>query len=279
MFINIRYLVVTLIAVFMALGIGILIGFQLDSNAIILRQQTELIASLESTFDNLTQTNQTLRTEVDNLQNILEQKRVFSENIATEYLRYKLDGLNIVIIEASEDLLYPYLKNTLQMAGANINASVVITDKVLAIDKIEQPSVAPISKSIVDSIAFGQTEGIKQLEQQGFVQVSGNFDIAPDFVILVGGNNTKTNKLETVDIPLIRELKKTSIRIVGVERSDIEHSCMECYQKEGISTVDNVDTIIGQTSLVLIMTGKEGNYGIKASANALLPYADKEELW
>ena len=63
MFINIRYLVITLIAVFIALGMGILIGFQLDSNDII-QQQQELIASLETTFDDLTQTNQTLQTQI-----------------------------------------------------------------------------------------------------------------------------------------------------------------------------------------------------------------------
>jgi len=48
MFVNIRYLVITLISVFIALGIGILIGFQLDSNDIILQQQQELITSLEA---------------------------------------------------------------------------------------------------------------------------------------------------------------------------------------------------------------------------------------
>lgn len=281
MFINIRYLVITLIAVFIALGIGILIGFQLDSNDIILQQQQELIASLETTFDDLTQTNQTLQTQVEDLQNSLKQDRIFMENIIADYLKYKLNDVNIVIIETSENPLYPHLKHTLQMAGANINASVVITDKVLVIgeDQEEATPETPIAKLIVDSIAYGETEGLNQLQQQGFIEVNGNFDITPDFVILAGGNNIKTNKVEIVDVPLIRELKKTNITVVGVEGSNVEHSYMDYYKKERISTVDNVDTIIGQTSLVLVMTGKEGNYGIKKTANALLPFLDKEELW
>ena len=52
---------------------------------------------------------------------------------------------------------------------------------------------------------------------------------------------------------------------------------MEYYQKQGISTVDNVDTIIGQISLALIMTGQEGNYGIKEGADALMPLLPEEK--
>ncbi|NLC38415.1 MAG: copper transporter, partial [Clostridia bacterium] len=42
-------------------------------------------------------------------------------------------------------------------------------------------------------------------------------------------------------------------------------------------TVDNVDTIIGQISLALIMTGQEGNYGIKEGADALMPLLPEEK--
>ena len=39
MFINIKYLVITVISIFLALGIGILIGIQVDSQDIIFEQQ------------------------------------------------------------------------------------------------------------------------------------------------------------------------------------------------------------------------------------------------
>lgn len=273
MFVNIRYLVITLISVFIALGIGILIGFQLDSNDIILQQQQELITSLEATFDDLTQTNQALEAEVKSLQQSMEQDRVFMETIATDYLEHQLLGQNIVIIETSASSSSTQLKRTLQAAGANVNASIVITDKVLLGNQDQGGSnpELPLAPLVANAVAYGETDGLSYLRQQGLVEISGIFDTPPDFVIIAGGNNTATDKPELVDVPLIRELKKRALPIVGVESSQVEYSYMDHYKKERISTVDNVDTIIGRTSLVLVMTGKEGNYGVKASANTLLP--------
>ena len=279
MFINIKYLVITLTAVFIALGIGILIGFQLDSQDIILQQQQDLIKSMETKFEQLTKNNQDLEIEIKTLQSSLEQDQIFIENIFADYVNSKLNGLNITIIETSGNQLYPHLKQVLNMAGANINTSILVTDKVLTVTEEEKTQLQlPIAAVIVDAIAGGETEDLNYLRQKGFIEVRGDFSITPDFVIVVGGNSEENNKPEIVDVPLIRELKKRSIPLVGVEASDVEYSYMNHYKKERISTVDNVDTVIGQTSLVLVMTGTEGNYGIKASANALIPYFNKGEL-
>lgn len=279
MFINMRYLVITLIAVFLALGIGILIGFQLDSQDIILQQQDDLIKSLENKFDQLTQTNQSLENQIKQLQSNIERDQAFMKNIFADYVQNKLSGLTVTIIETSESSLYPQLKYALETAGATINASIVVTDKILSTAEEQQsPELElPIAAIIADAIAYGQTKSINTLQQQGFIEIKGNFDTTCDFVIIVGGSNEETKKPEIVDVPLIQELKKMSINVVGVESSDTGYSYMDYYKKEQISTVDNVDTIIGQTSLVLIMTGQQGNYGIKASAGALIPSFGKEE--
>ncbi|HHV06796.1 MAG TPA: copper transporter [Firmicutes bacterium] len=279
MFINIRYLVITLAAVFIALGIGILIGFQLDSQDIILQQQQDLIKSMETKFNQLTQANQDLETEIKKLQNNAEQDEVFMKSIFADYVNYKLSGLNIAIIETSGNQLYPHLRYALNMAGANISTSIVVTDKILTVTEEEKSQLdLPIATVIANAIAHGDTEDLNYLRQKGFIEARGDFTIVPDYVILAGGNSEENTKAEIVDVPLIRELKRNYISLVGVEASDAEYSYMNHYKKERISTVDNVDTVIGQTSLVLVMTGAEGNYGIKASANALIPYFNKEEL-
>jgi len=58
---------------------------------------------------------------------------------------------------------------------------------------------------------------------------------------------------------------------VGIELSTAANSYMGLYKKQKISTVDNVDSIIGQTSLIQILTGREGNFGIKETADSLMP--------
>ena len=53
MFINIKYLVITVISIFLALGIGILIGIQVDSQNIIFEQQEITVQRMENKFDEL----------------------------------------------------------------------------------------------------------------------------------------------------------------------------------------------------------------------------------
>ncbi|MFY9216761.1 MAG: copper transporter, partial [Tepidanaerobacteraceae bacterium] len=57
MLINIKYLVITVISIFLALGIGILIGIQIDSQDIILEQQEITVQRMENKLDELNRIN------------------------------------------------------------------------------------------------------------------------------------------------------------------------------------------------------------------------------
>lgn len=46
---------------------------------------------------------------------------------------------------------------------------------------------------------------------------------------------------------------------------------MKEYQHNHISTVDNIDTVPGQMAMVLALNGQSGHYGIKSTAQKLLP--------
>ncbi|NMA55363.1 MAG: copper transporter [Firmicutes bacterium] len=279
MFINIRYLAITLIAVFIALGIGILIGFQLDSNDLILIQQHELIESLEETFEELTETNQALETKIKNLTQDLQRSQTFMEAIAGDYLHQRLLGQNIALVKTSSGLDYSPLTNILDSAGATITGSVTIADSIPSQEQSEKAgqSNPPLYTLIAAAIVDGDLNTLADLKQQNLVEAEGAFSVPPDFVIIAGGSRTPTDRPELIDIPLIKEFKQRNIPVVGVESTEADYSYMDYYKKERISTVDNVDTIIGQTSLVLIMAGQEGNFGVKASAATLIPLTRKEQ--
>lgn len=70
---------------------------------------------------------------------------------------------------------------------------------------------------------------------------------------------------------MINALLKTGYNLYGVEDSDTPVSYMRYYQGERLTTVDNIDTVYGQVSLVMAMYGYPGQYGIKESAEAFLP--------
>ena len=60
--------------------------------------------------------------------------------------------------------------------------------------------------------------------------------------------------------------------MVGVERSDSDGSQIGFYTSQGLSaTVDSIDLMSGRVALAYALNGVEGDYGIKASADRLLP--------
>lgn len=295
MFVNIKYLVITVISIFLALGIGILIGIQIDSQDIIFQQQESLVSKMEEKFVELNNVKSNLEKELEgkNLEN--DQKEQYMKNIFPDYIKGKLEGLNIAIIETSDDYVYTTMRHAPKLAGANINSVTIISDKIMALNQEERSEifnyfaerygiqdeqnlvsiiVRRIGTILTENTGF---EDLNFLQEKGLIDSVGSFEGPIDYVIVAGGSKEKTDKYAIIDIPLIREFKKRSIPVVGVESKDVAFSYMDFYKKEKISTIDNVDDIIGQTSLVFVMTGMNGNYGVKKTANSLMPILSEEE--
>ena len=60
--------------------------------------------------------------------------------------------------------------------------------------------------------------------------------------------------------------------VVGVERSDTDPSSIGFFDSaETSATVDSIDYVSGQVALAYALAGAAGNYGVKATADRLLP--------
>ena len=295
MFINIKYMVVTIIAIFLALGIGILIGVQLESQDIIFQQQESLIEKMEQKFDEMSKVNTDLKMDLKNNADIIGRYESYIKNVFPDYIKGKLEGKNVAIMETSDDYSYNFLRQSLRFSGANIISITIESDKIMAMSPEEKDElldyfsredisgeIQDINSLIVDIFASALTrnenlEDIYFLQEKGYIDTNGDFSAPADYVVLAGGSREDIKKANIIDIPLIRAFKKSSTPVIGVEAHDVAKSYMEIYKKQKISTVDNIDSIIGQTSMVLIINGAEGNYGIKESATSLMPMIDGEE--
>jgi hypothetical protein len=59
---------------------------------------------------------------------------------------------------------------------------------------------------------------------------------------------------------------------VGIEDIGTAASAVETYRKHGLSSVDDLDTRAGRLALAVLLAGGEaGHYGVKPSADDLLP--------
>ena len=68
-------------------------------------------------------------------------------------------------------------------------------------------------------------------------------------------------------------LGSTGVPVVGVEPSRVEQSAIPVFQHYGLSTVDGIETELGQLALVLLLGGADpGDYGVRDTAKSgILP--------
>jgi hypothetical protein len=79
---------------------------------------------------------------------------------------------------------------------------------------------------------------------------------------------TKANQLESA---LMSGMTATRTPVVGIETTTTEPSSVSFFHSNDLSSVDDVDLTAGQLAVVFAMLGAEGSFGVKGSADRLLP--------
>ena len=72
---------------------------------------------------------------------------------------------------------------------------------------------------------------------------------------------------------LLAGVAAAGVSAVGVELGNTEPSQIPWYRGKGISSVDDLDDLAGQAALDYALAGDRGTFGIKATADSLLPSA------
>ncbi|MCW2988911.1 MAG: hypothetical protein JWM24_1849, partial [Solirubrobacterales bacterium] len=108
-----------------------------------------------------------------------------------------------------------------------------------------------------------------------FSRASGNFG-ALDGVIVIRNQPQNLGPVQrsvagTLESGLMSGITATRSPVTGAETSSAEPSSISFFQANNLSSVDDVEMTAGQLALVFTMLGAEGSFGIKGSADRLLP--------
>ena len=79
------------------------------------------------------------------------------------------------------------------------------------------------------------------------------------------------SKASQFESALMAGMTATRTPAVGVETSNVEPSSISFFQGNDLSSVDDVDLTAGKLAMVFAMLGAEGSFGVKGSADRLLP--------
>jgi hypothetical protein len=291
--IDFRYHIYSLVAVFLALALGILIGAAFigpgtaDSKDVI-RTRAQ-ITELEKRFD-------TLRREISQKQDMvsatqarLDQTEQVCKALLPSAVAGRLAHKNVAIIQTSgSDEAVGAVRTALAQAGAKSTTFVRIENTLTPeSDSLAQlaPSfgIAPGSPptglfntalaAIVGRVVWGKDgDKLTAMEKSGLVSFSDGVNHWNKLVVIVGGAESEArDRAQTLDVPLIEILQEKGAEVVGCEDSDAKVSYIASYAGKGISTVDNIQGAAGQIGLIYALTGEHGNFGLKKTADRLIP--------
>jgi len=276
-----RYHATSLIAVFLALAIGILIGAEFGGDAL-----TSTRRNLEASLVNNLQD---ARSKTDELNGQLGRSNEFADRVYPVLTRDQLDGKRLAIIALgdlpSEDT--NAVEEALAPTGAKLVGVGVVREPVdlngLA-GNLAKTRFADINNNPDSLTALGAGVG-RQLVRGGtlpevvrgqlFSRASGSFG-ALDGVIVIRNQPQDLGPVQRTTAGLLESgllggITGTRTPAVGVETSNAEPSSISFFQGNDLSTVDDVELTAGQLALVFTMLGAEGSFGVKSSADRLLP--------
>jgi hypothetical protein len=291
--IDLRHHVYSLVAVFLALALGIVIGsaFIAPGSANLKDSTRGLaeVAKLEQRFN-------VLRTEISQKQDAcaaaqtrLDRTEQVCKALLPSAVADRLAYRNVAIVQtAGSDESVAAVRTALAQAGAKVTTFVRIhntlspdnedlSQMAQAFGKAEGTPTADLFRisisSIVNGIAWAKdADKLAALEKADFVSVSGPLNHWSRLVVVVGGaGSEEQNAAQTLDVPLVELLQKKGAQVVGCESFDATVSYVGAYAGKGISTVDNIDQAAGQLGLIYALTGEHGNYGVKKTADRLIP--------
>ena len=276
-----RYHAASLAAVFLALAVGILIGAGLGDD-LLSDTEENLRESLEGDIENA-------RGEADDLQAQLDRERAFSDRAYPALVGDTLTGLRIGVV-AYGDLannVSTDIEEALEPSGADLATVVVIRvppdspaladglgPRFSALDE-DDGLLGELGERLGAQLVQGGGRQLSNLRESLFTRSSGEGGRL-DAVVLVRGPRgelepEEESTTEALETGIAAGVAGTGVPAVAVERSGVEESSIPFFAPLGVATVDSVDLTSGRTALVFALLGAEGNFGIKETANTLLP--------
>jgi Copper transport outer membrane protein, MctB len=309
--IDFRYHLISIIAVLLALAIGILAGSGFLGGP--------LLSDLKHRLDNIARANRGLQGEVDSLTKTTRDSQVFAQATEPWLVQKALAAHDVVLLQpqGTETAASDGIVSAVVDGGGTVTATVTFSDKFsladpTALDQLalsihsssgsarklraqtaamlgaraaaasRAPNIPP-SKSSQESQRFEAL--LTQLEKDGFVNADRTRDgitVPPGalFVVLAGGVDPPPFPARAFCLALARALGSHSATVLAAEPSDSTWGFVAAARADGkvsqtVATVDDAETVPGGIATVLglreALRGRIDHYGFAPGADAVIP--------
>lgn len=299
-----RYHLVSIVAVFLALALGVLAGTAVVNQS--------LVTNLKNTTETLTREltdnrarNKELTTQIGFLTDYSDQAMRFIVSL-------RLNQVDVVVVsdEGADPVALNEVRGALSAAGANVITTLVPLPKLTSTDPVDTKVLANIigapaqtdptklPSMVASTLAVrlahgvpsparpGQQDVLANLLSGGFidsrdpgVKFAGDLGI-PDAVVVVGGpTDGAVTPPSTFMVPLVQALSAQGVVVAAGQAQATPGGFVSLVRQEGPAvgarvTVDDLQSALGATALVVglqraIDQGTGGDYG--TASGQLLP--------
>ena len=309
--INLRYHIVSLVAVFLALGLGIVMGSTVIDRVTVDALSNQLEAVQRSVGDT--------RTENGRLKGQVDQGQVFAESTRDQLLRGHLRGVPVMVVAIAGIDRGPVnnLRQALVGAQATMQGTIWFTSKMRLVSDADVRALATALDLPVDrpevvrrqalakvasarETAASEASPLAALANAGFLTYEAppagasttssvpsglaSLHLANTRYLVVSGAGAEVGD-DVVAVPLVQAYAQASGRVVAAESGVDEPvqggravfvGLLRGDAASGrLSTVDNLESPMGQTAAVLALEDlgvpRFGHYGVGRGAQRLLP--------
>jgi hypothetical protein len=274
-----RYHALSLVAVFLALMIGLLLGVAIGDQG--------LVSSAErGVRDSLRRDVARARAQSADLRADLAEQRRIQARLYPLLVEGRLAGRRIGLIGLGDlpDGVIRSVRGALPETGGRLTAVAVIREPVPANAIPGRPATAgPPSPEVLRR--FGSQAGaalvrggplITRAQRSLLQSSSGELDGMEAVVMYRADRDEKSPDAagtRAFELGLVDGLSVGGTRVVGVESTTTNPSQIRWFNDRRLPSVDNVDELVGRAALIFALAGANGAYGIKDTAQALVPNA------
>jgi Copper transport outer membrane protein, MctB len=281
-----RYHALSLVAVFLALAIGIVLGVTIG-NSLVTDAERALRGNLRADVEKAHTDAAEARSELSGRDRMLDQ-------LYPQLVAGRLGGERVAVVSWGPlpGNIEGGVRDAVSKGGGRIDSISVFDTPLTALKKAvgngvfaqetaDEESLKALGRSLARSIVSGDLT-VKSLESTFPDNFSGRYRRADAVAFFEppaptddsdaqGVKEREDDRAQTIEAAMIDELTKRTISVVGVEATDTDPSQIGRYKSLKLSSADSVDKSGGRIALVYALAGARGNFGFKSSADQPLP--------
>lgn len=247
----------SLVGVFLALGVGILIGASMLGHDFLADHQQNMIQELERSFAELRLLAVEQSGEIERLSDALRAQEGFGQAVMEVLVVGALEGKRAIVVEIGGTAPEGAVR-ALELAGASIVATVSMADN----DLIHDPT--SLGGALAEPTSPWALRYLSGIANQGDTFMRGPF-LPPEVAVIWVSQE-------------VEHLSEIDALAGGLESSGVRTAVVSPYgmgsklgRLKRVSTVDCGDMALGQVAMVFLLEGAEGHYGLGRHTLGPLP--------